>query len=84
MARKQNDISVIVYKVTRGPVSSMGNPSYVFHTDYGQYKTQTNSGAAYALENDFPVNATIDRPVTLNITASGRVVSWTLNSEDGK
>lgn len=73
---KHADISVTVYRVTRGNVSSMGNPSYVFHTDYGKYKTQTNSGAAYELENDFPVNETIDREVTLIITPAGRVVDW--------
>lgn len=76
MATKTNDIEVTVYNVKRGPVSNMGNPSYVFNTDHGPYKTQTNSGAAYALENDFSVNTTLDIPVTLTITASGRVVSW--------
>lgn len=85
MARKNTEISVTVYHVKRGPVSGMGNPSYVFHTDYGQYRTVTDSGASYALENDFPVGATLDRPVTLTITPGGRVVSWTVpNSEDGK
>jgi hypothetical protein len=62
----------------------MGNPSYTFHTDHGQYKTQTDSGAAYALENDFPVNATLDIPVTLTITPSGRVITWSLNTTKGK
>lgn len=75
---KTLEIQVVVYHVKRGPVSSMGNPSYVFHTDHGQYKTQTNSGAAYALENDFSVNAPLDTPVTLTTTPAGRVVGWTL------
>jgi hypothetical protein len=73
-----NEISVIVYIVKRGPVSNVGNPSYVFNTDHGPYKTVTNSGAAYALENDFAVNATLDVPATLTITPAGRVVSWEL------
>jgi hypothetical protein len=73
-----NTIQVIVYNVKRGPVSDVGNPSYVFNTDHGPYRTQTNSGAAYALENDFAVNATLDVPATLTITTSGRVVSWEL------
>lgn len=80
MPTKANEISVIVYHVKRGPVSDMGNPSYVFHTDHGPYKTQTNSGAAYALENDFAVNATLDLPATLTITRAGRVISWKLEA----
>jgi hypothetical protein len=80
MATKTLEIAVTVYKVTRGPVSSMGNPSYVFHTSHGQYKTQTNSGAAYALENDFTVGETLDKPVTLITTPAGRVQSWKLEA----
>jgi len=76
MASKTTDIQVTVYSVKRGPVSKMGNPSYVFNTDHGPYRTQTDSGAAYALENDFSVNATLDIPATLTITTAGRVTGW--------
>lgn len=77
MAKNKNtEILVTVYHVTRGPVSGMGNPSYIFNTDHGRYQTVTNSGAAYGLENDFPVKETLDREVTLTITPAGRVVSW--------
>lgn len=77
MAKNKNtEILVTVYHVKRGNVSSMGNPSYVFMTDHGPYKTVTNSGAAYGLENDFPINTTLDVLVTLEITRAGRVVSW--------
>lgn len=78
MAVKTFKNTVTVYNVKRGPVSSMGNPSYVFNTDRGAFKTQTNSGRAYALENDFSVGAVIDREVTLITTAAGRVVDWEL------
>lgn len=73
---KTNDIHVVVHKVRRGPVSAMGNPSYIFITDHGAYRTQTDSGAAYALENDFTVGVTLDLPAILTITASGRVTDW--------
>lgn len=70
------DIEVIVHNVRRGPVSRMGNPSYVFNTDHGPYQTQTNSGAAYGLENDFAVGTPLDVKATLTITAAGRVTNW--------
>jgi hypothetical protein len=77
MAKNKNtEILVTVYHVTRGPVSTMGNPSYIFHTDEGKFRTVTDSGAAYALENDFSVGATLDQEVTLIITTRGRVFDW--------
>lgn len=78
MAAKTYKNTVTVYNVKRGNLSSMGNPSYVFNTDRGAFKTQTNNGRAYALENDFPVGAVIDREVTLITTPAGRVVDWEL------
>ena len=78
MATKNTFRKVTVYSVKRGRVSDMGNPSYVFRTDLGEFKTVTNSGRAYALENDFAVNATLDLPVTLELTSSGRVADWKL------
>lgn len=78
MARKTTQITVTVYHVKRGRVSAMGNPGYVFVTDHGEYKTETDSGRAYALENDFSVGATLDAPVTLELTAGGRVRDWTI------
>lgn len=76
MTPKTSDIQVIVYNVKRGRVSEVGNPSYVFNTDHGPYRTQTNSGTAYALENDFTVGTTLDIRATLTITAAGRVIDW--------
>lgn len=73
---KTSDIQVVVYNVRRGPVSPMGNPSYVFNTDHGPYRTQTDSGAAYGLENDFSVGTTLDVPATLTISRAGRVINW--------
>jgi hypothetical protein len=77
---RQLEFQVIVYSVKRGSVSAMGNPSYVFKTDKGEYRTQTDSGVAYSLENDFPINTTLDRPVTLVTTPAGRVISWKLEA----
>lgn len=73
---KTTEITVTVYNVKRGPVSTMGNPSYIFNTNQGPYRTQSNNGAAYALENDFPINETLDREITLTITPAGRVITW--------
>lgn len=70
------DIQVVVHNVQRGRVSAMGNPSYVFNTDHGPFRTQTDSGAAYALENDFTVGVTLDIPAMLTITPVGRVTDW--------
>ena len=73
---KTTDINVFVYNVKRGPVSAMGNPSYIFRTDHGPYRTQTDSGAVYGLENDFTVGVTLDIPATLTVTPAGRVIGW--------
>ena len=70
------DLHVLVYNVKRGRSSTMGNPSYVFNTDHGPFKTETDSGRAYALENDFTVGETLDVHVVLTITKSGRVRDW--------
>lgn len=70
------DLQVVVYTVKRGRVSAMGNPSYVFCTDHGPYRTETDSGAAYALENDFTVGETLDIPAMLTINPAGRVTDW--------
>lgn len=73
---KTTTSEVTVGTVSRGPVSAMGNPSYIFHTSKGNFRTQANSGAAYGLENDFRLNEIINEKVTLTLTASGRVISW--------
>jgi len=74
--KKTTDIQVTVYSVKRGRVSANGNPSYVFNTDHGPYRTETDSGAAYALENDFTVGETLDISATLTLTPAGRVIDW--------
>jgi hypothetical protein len=54
----------------------MGNPSYIFNTDHGHYRTEADSGAAYGLENDFSVGTTLNVKVTLTLTSAGRVRDW--------
>lgn len=78
MAAKTFKVTVTVYNVQRGNNTVYGNPTYVFNTDRGAYKTQSNGARAYALENDFQVGAVLDREVTLIVTAAGRVVDWEL------
>ena len=73
---KTTEITVTVYNVKRGPVSTMGNPSYIFNTNHGHYLTTSINGAAYGLENDFQINTTLDREITLTITPAGRVTGW--------
>lgn len=75
---KRYEVPVTVYRVERGNVSTMGNPSYVFHTDRGLYKTMSNASCSYRLENDFSIRAMIDRDITLIVTEAGRVTSWKL------
>jgi hypothetical protein len=90
MAKTQHTV-VTVYRVERGPVSTYGNPSFVFKTDSGDYRTQTDSGMAYGLENDWQVNTGryrefnktgsrdwIDGPATVELehTPAGRVISY--------
>lgn len=73
---KHLERTVTVHSVRRGPHSKMGNPSFIFTTDSGQFRTQTNTGAAYAVENQFPTGQRLDRQVTFKLTASGRVFDW--------
>lgn len=70
------DIHVLVHSVQRSLNSRMGNPSYIFNTDHGSFRTETDSGHAYALENDFTVGETLDIPAILTLTPQGRVMDW--------
>jgi hypothetical protein len=79
MATKTTDLTAIVYRVTRGLVSTMGNPSYIFHTNEGEYRTQSNNGAAYALENHIAINTPMETVMTLTLTPAGRVTNWYTN-----
>jgi hypothetical protein len=76
MATKNTTLATTVYRITRGPVSSMGNPSFIFHTADGTYRTSANIGAAYALENEFPINTDIAKVVCLTLTPARRVTDW--------
>lgn len=73
---KNTELVVTVYRVERGNNTMYGNPTYVFVTNHGEYKTQANGARAYALENDFRVGDVLDREVTLTLTPAGRVVDW--------
>lgn len=86
---KRNTVTVTVFGVERGPVSSFGNPSYVFKTDHGDYRTMANAGMAYGLENDFRVKD-YDQPlkgqsgpgaVELETTPAGRVTGYRIIGE---
>lgn len=75
---KSKEIRVTVQSVKRGKTSSMGNPSFVFSTDLGEFRTQTDAGASYAVENDFRVGQDIEVAATLHTTPAGRVYGWHL------
>lgn len=70
------DLHVLVYNVQRSMSSRMGNPSYIFNTDHGAFRTETDSGAAYGLENDFTVGETLNTTAILTLTPAGRVMDW--------
>ena len=76
MASKRYTLQTTVYRVSRGPVSGMGNPSYIFHTSDGELRTTANLGKAYALENDFRLGETLDVEVELTVTITDRVTDW--------
>lgn len=68
-----------ITKVTRGPQSRNGNPSYIFHVafDDGRIgeewaKTETDSSLGYSLPNDFPINEDIERVVMFTIDFRSR------------
>ena len=69
---------VTVLRVTRGNASSYGNPSFKFMTERGMFQTQTNTNKAYAVTNDFQLDASLDMAVTLICTPAGRIVDWRL------
>ena len=79
--------TVTVYRVERGPLSNYGNPSYVFKSTDGDYRTTANNGIAYALENDLKTGEARwkdesgvwhDGPVSLELTLTkaNRVISY--------
>lgn len=75
---KRIENTVTVFNVERANSSKYGNPAYVFNTDRGAFRTQTDTNSAYRLENDFQVGAVLDVEVTLICTPAGRVFDWKL------
>lgn len=61
MNRKVIERTVTVYRVTRGRQSNNGNPSFIFHTDEGEYRTQTDTSCAYTVESHFDVGTGVWR-----------------------
>lgn len=70
MASKGSTITVEVYSVTRLNSSVNGNPAYRLHTSEGDYRTSSDTSAAYDVPN---VTRTLPVRVTLDLTAAGRV-----------
>ena len=82
MSAKTNTITVTVYRVTRRTNSIYGNPAFTFHTSNGEYKTSSNTSAAYHLTNEFQVDHTLNNgdgvEAILTLTRAGRVTDWNL------
>ena len=75
---KRIENKVVVFNVERANRSVNGNPAFVFNTDRGAFRTQSDTNAAYRLENDFVIGAVLDVEVTLICTPAGRVFDWKL------
>lgn len=74
---------VAIFRADRARSSTLGNPSWVLHTDRGPYRTKSNASLGYGIEN---LMAPAHRPaephhvigdnrprVTLVTTAAGHV-----------
>jgi hypothetical protein len=76
-------VDVTVLRCRRGVNSPSANPAYWLDTDKGPYRTATDTAAAYGLENDFPVQTSMEKPATLHLS-QGRVIGYEVKEkEDG-
>jgi len=73
-------VDVVVLRCRRARSSASGNPAYVLDTDKGPYRTATDTADAYGLEEDFPVQTSMEKPATLQLS-QGRVIHWKLKKE---
>lgn len=69
------EVKVTVYKVVRARSSVNGNPTFAFLTDHGRYLTAADTAQGYEVENQFEVDTTLDKKVTL-LLDGGRVYDW--------
>lgn len=79
MASKNTTLHTTVRTVKRANSSVNGNPAYYLHTDDGTFRTMSDAGWAYGLENDFTVNGEHDIDVTLTLSPAGRVHGYTIS-----
>lgn len=75
-----NFADVVVTRVKRLSNTVEGNPRYSFKTDRGTFRTRDNASENYTVPNDFAVNEEIMVEARLELTKSGKVIGWTLNS----
>lgn len=77
---KEREVRVTVYRVIRAKNSRDGGPAYTFQTNTGPFRTVPDTMQAYALENDFQVQSTLDMDVTLKLQG-GQVFDWTIHEQ---
>ena len=77
-------LTVTVYRVERIRNSVNGGPAYKFHTDHGQFRTQSDTMQAWAMGNTFAIDSSINNgdgvKATLTMTPAGRVFDWKLEN----
>lgn len=66
----RHTMTVLVLESENGNVSYYGNPSKIFHTSRGTFRTQANSSLAYSCDNDGGFEG---HKVELTLTPAGRV-----------
>ncbi len=79
MAAKQIEFTATLTGATRIGSSTNGNPTWMLHTDAGDYRTQTDAGLGYAVSNHTGGRESwIGKRVTFTATPAGRVWDWRL------
>lgn len=79
---KSQKLTVTVFRVERIRNSINGGPAYKFHTDHGQFRTQSDTMQAWAMGNTFEIGSSINSgdgvQAILTMTPAGRVFDWEL------
>lgn len=79
MATKQIEFTATLTGATRIGSSVNGNPTWMLHTDAGDYRTQADAGLGYEVANHTGgPGSWIGKRVTFTATPAGRVWAWRL------
>lgn len=77
-ARQSLTVSTVFRGATRKGSSTNGNPTWILHTDAGDYRTQTDASIGYSVSNyTGGPGSMIGKAVDLTLTRAGRVTDLT-------